>query len=866
MSGAVGEEVRVRDEAVDEGTAAFRALVREATGVAPYPYQERLAAEGPSDVLEVPTGGGKTLAAVLPWLFRRRLHPDPRVRRATPRRLVLVLPMRVLVEQTADTVGGWLTALRDAGRLGHDAAMDDVTVDDVTVTVLMGGEPRDDDWRRHPECDAVLVGTLDMLLSRALNRGYAASRFAWPVDFGLLNADCHWVLDEVQLMGPALPTSRQLQAFRDRLGTAARCTSTWMSATVDPAALTTVDNPDLGRVLTPAEDDMTGPLGRRLRAGKRVERVDVPAGGSRYARGVADALLAHHRPGTRTIAVLNTVERAQEVHTALQRAVGKAGGNAAEARIVLLHSRFRPGDRRRLVDAALAEPPPAGTIVVATQVIEAGVDVTAATLLTEAASWASVVQRAGRCNRYGETRDAALLWVRPPRPEPYDEADVADAVDALTRLEGGEVTPASMPGLVAPRPRLHPVLRRRDLLQLFDTTPDLSGDDVDVSRYLREDGVDVAVAWRDLGGGRPAGDAPAPVRDELCPVPVARLRGALRDGFAQGRAWRFDHLDAAWAPVGDRDVRPGQVLLLDVAAGGYVPDRGFDPGVDGPVVPVTTPEAGDDAGERSDTPSVEAVGGDPTSVRGARGGWVPLGEHLDDVAAEVRRLADVLGWDGLDPADVEAAVAAGRWHDLGKTALVYQEALDGAEGAPRPDDGGPWAKAPRLRRYRRAHFRHELVSALALLGPAAHLLDGLAERDLAVYLAAAHHGKVRIGIRSLPDEDPPPDDAGRADRRVALGVVDGEPYGPVTLPGADVPEGVLDLSVMDLGGPGGTGSGTGADGAPSWTAQALTLLERLGPFRLAALEALVRVADWRASAAAEPTPESGPEPHERRRR
>jgi hypothetical protein len=55
----------------------FAELVREATGgEKPYPYQQRLAAEGLPDLLRVPTGAGKTLAAVLPWLYRRRLHPD----------------------------------------------------------------------------------------------------------------------------------------------------------------------------------------------------------------------------------------------------------------------------------------------------------------------------------------------------------------------------------------------------------------------------------------------------------------------------------------------------------------------------------------------------------------------------------------------------------------------------------------------------------------------------------------------------------------------------------------------------------------------------------------------------------------------
>lgn len=80
-----------------------------------------------------------------------------------------------------------------------------------------------------------------MLLSRALNRGYAESRFAWPVAFGLLNNDCRWVFDEVQLMGPARVTSAQLHGLRGRLGVVGSCQTVWMSATVDHASLRTID-------------------------------------------------------------------------------------------------------------------------------------------------------------------------------------------------------------------------------------------------------------------------------------------------------------------------------------------------------------------------------------------------------------------------------------------------------------------------------------------------------------------------------------------------------------------------------------------------------------------------------------------------
>lgn len=98
----------------------------------------------------------------------------------------------------------------------------------------------------------------------------------------------------------------------------------------------------------------------------------------------------------------------------------------------------------------------------------------------------------------------------------------------------------------------------------------------------------------------------------------------------------------------------------------------------------------------------------------------------------------------------------------------------------------------------------------------------------------AHHGKVRTGLRALPNESPPPE----SDRLFARGVWDKD-----TLPGLDLgehrfAETRLDLALMELGeGPAG----------PSWSERIGRLLAAQGPFRLAWLEALVRIADWRAS-------------------
>jgi CRISPR-associated endonuclease/helicase Cas3 len=63
----------------------------------PYPFQMRLAtAKELPELIDIPTGLGKTDAVVLAWLWRRRFAGEE-VRSATPRRLVYCLPMRTLL-------------------------------------------------------------------------------------------------------------------------------------------------------------------------------------------------------------------------------------------------------------------------------------------------------------------------------------------------------------------------------------------------------------------------------------------------------------------------------------------------------------------------------------------------------------------------------------------------------------------------------------------------------------------------------------------------------------------------------------------------------------------------------------------------
>lgn len=535
---------------------SYEDFFARATGRSPFPYQRRLALEDRlPEALCAPTGSGKTAAVVLAWLYRRCVAADVQ-RRATPRRLVICLPMRSLVTQTVTAVSEWLRRvelLDEATGLNRGAG--------VSVNVLMGGAAGDE-WHLHPERDAVLIGTQDMLLSRALNRGYAASRFIWPWHYALLTNDCLWVFDEIQLMGVGLATGLQMDAFRHLFGTFGPTASLFMSATFDRDWLETVDHPAPVEAMTLGDADLLTPdLDRRRRAPKRLQRAHaVIAKGCEPA--LADEILNHHRAGTRTLVVLNTVDRAVGVVDAIENSA-----RASSVEVVLLHSRFRPPDRDAALRRALAEK--FNGIVVSTQVIEAGVDVSGPLLFTELAPGPSLVQRAGRCNRFGEYPAAVVTWfdhVNADTAGPYDAEDLVAARTELLKLRAFNPEAIDQAAVDVRRPSFSHVLRRRDVVDLFDTTPDLAGVDLDISRFIRDgEDRDVHVFWRTFEEA-PASTEARPSRDELCAIPFLALRSWMEGGRP---AWRWDALDGDWSPIKRDRVVPGTVFMLRAADGGY---------------------------------------------------------------------------------------------------------------------------------------------------------------------------------------------------------------------------------------------------------------------------------------------------------
>jgi CRISPR-associated endonuclease/helicase Cas3 len=776
----------------------FEEFFGRATGVSPYGYQSRLARDGLPAVVQAPTGAGKT-GIVLAWLWRRL---NERHRDSTPRRLVYALPQRSLVEQVAAQAKRWLANLGLAER--------------VALHVVMGGEGKTQrQWRLDMHQPAIVIGTVDSLVSKALNRGYGIGRALYPIDFALVTNGAHWVVDEIQLCPESTATLRQLAAFTTSLRTAEPFGLTCMSATVPEDLLGTVDNPvvDDSQVVRIRPEERTGELAIRLQGKRTVRKLDAAAGD--YA-AIASAIQERHRPGTLTLAVVNTVEAARQVFKGLNRG----------ADCTLLHSRFRAVEREALIDRITATPGSKGHIVIATQVVEAGIDLNAEVMFTEAAPWPSIVQRAGRCNRTGRVADAELWWLPPAKPFPYPAADVEATAAELASLEGAQVTGEDLLGRAVPVTEAAvSVLRRSDLIALFDTAPDLSGADVDVAPYVRDaEDMDAQLAWATWKpaslDGRPPDDARAPLPQWRCRVPLRDLPALQR----RTDVWRLDQSLGRWTRVTAADrARPGEVLVVAAEAGGYDPVTGFEPAASGavPGCPEMRSRADLAAGLE------ETFREDSTSTALT---WLSLDQHSLDVRDEAARLlADLLP--AIPQEAAGAVVVAAYAHDIGKAHPVWQDALCKLASEQDSDwvgKGRPWAKSASsepLRFAGNAGFRHELASVLLLDGPLNSLLTGVDDPDLTRYLVLAHHGKVRVQVRA-PDE---------ADPEVLAGLRHGDACGIPPMLGHPPSELRVDLKQFGLG------------GERSWTRTALGLRDRYGPFVLAYLETVVRIADWRAS-------------------
>jgi CRISPR-associated endonuclease/helicase Cas3 len=342
--------------------------------VEPYEYQVKVTEfllNGKNIILSVPTGAGKTWASIMPFLYALENNIY------FPKKLIYSLPLRALANSIHEDVK-------------------EVTSEISSVSIQTGEFSEDKFFEKD-----IILSTIDQTLSNFLCFPLSLSQRQANINAGAL-VGSYLVFDEFHLLDTELSMATTIGSLK-MLGNFCRCCI--MTATLSQDFMKTLKQslPNYEIVTLngfPEDRDKIGSLLPKENK-KRIAVLD---------KTISAHLIAEQHK-KKTIVICNRVETAQKIYTDLTDELSKnkklKGLN--EANIICLHSRFFDKDRKekenklkKLFGKNAEQNEQA--ILIATQVIEAGLDISCDIMHTEVSPINSFLQRVGRCARFaGET-------------------------------------------------------------------------------------------------------------------------------------------------------------------------------------------------------------------------------------------------------------------------------------------------------------------------------------------------------------------------------------------------------------------------------------------------------------------------------
>jgi len=688
----------------------FAVFFQEIHGVGPFPWQKRLLEKVAKDgewpaTLDLPTGAGKT-ASIDIALFHLALEAGRRSERKAPVRIAFVVDRRLVVDDAYERARKLESALLNpvAGSVAEKVAesLRGLAPDGPPLITrrLRGGIPREDDWARTPSQPTVLCSTVDQIGSRLLFRGYGVSDSMKPVHAGLIGSDCLIFLDEAHLAEPFRQTLAWAQHYRSD-----KWRQSSYSAPFGIALLTATPSTAATRSFGLEQKDWEHPvLKKRLEASKPSKLIKVETEDERQKTFVAEVHQALSENANAIGVVVNRVARARSLFEKLRTELGEY-----QADLVLLIGPARPAQRDQVAKSldlirtsadrtALVKP----LVIVATQSIEAGVDIDLDALFTEAAPLDALRQRFGRLNRNGRdiTPSAAIVAIKEEVGKKSSDLVYGEAISqAWGKLEANAIStgkgknkqnvvdfglsrfavPAT-PEVLSPKPDA-PVLMPAHLDLLSQTSP-VPAADPDVSLYLhgpsrQPDAItviwrmDINPEWKDQDVSRLLTLVP-PRSGEAIELPLWAVRRWLAqdrqavDTLADVSApapdeqerngkdrlvFRWKGLDERSQWIGSDDLRAGDTIIAPAFYGG-VDDYGWHPQFEKPASDLADEVAAAYRGRRfalriapgllGTEVSPEALSGVLDSVRGER--WEIARDAIskltlpDEVKAQIKLL------------------------------------------------------------------------------------------------------------------------------------------------------------------------------------------------------------------------------------
>ncbi len=348
--------------------------------------------------LTVPTGGGKTLASLAFALDHARVHGLTRI--------IYAIPFTSIIDQTADI---FRNVLGDDVVLEHHSAIEEETSEQRTTRDKL--RLAMEDWAA-PIVVTTNVQLFESLFASRTGRCRKLHNIARSVI----------VLDEAQ----TLPRHLMIPCVRaiDELARSYGCSIVLCTATQpafdarrfpkpEPKKPQPLALPLEGRELAPDPDDLA----------RRLKRVRLAFAGEMSNADLIGALVAEPQ----ALVIVNSRKHALDLFKEAREA-GLEGLVHLTTRQVAAHRReILAGVRTRLKDGSPCR-------VIATSLIEAGVDVDFPRVWRAEAGLDQIAQAAGRCNREGARDVAASLVTVFKAPDYPPPMEIRGLIGDLTRM------------------------------------------------------------------------------------------------------------------------------------------------------------------------------------------------------------------------------------------------------------------------------------------------------------------------------------------------------------------------------------------------------------------------------------------------
>lgn len=403
------------------------------------PFQREVlkaVSHGKNVILQAPTGSGKTDAALQPFIQNLEQGGN-----TLPYTCLYATPMRVLSTQFFEK---YRTRIANIDKVRGTTLAKPYEYLKRNPISIQTGEQQDD-----PQFESILTFcTIDQLLASFLGIPYSVDGRRANINVGAVISS-YLVLDEFHLY-PLVQKQNDTTCFGARTTTLSmlrllQSTTRFilMTATFSNTLLNSLAEILNAEIITITHEDLN------LISNGRERTFEVASSGMS-----ADTILNNHDKCS--LVICNTVQRAQEKYWQL-----KDRARNLDIEIVLLHSRLTSPDRAfrsGYIMQQLAQAPkewgsglPYGwkqgsyygknIIVIATQVVEVGLDISVQTLHTELSPANSLIQRAGRCARFARQKGRVIIYPlqdsegREFSSRPYDKRICDKTLDVLHNVD-----------------------------------------------------------------------------------------------------------------------------------------------------------------------------------------------------------------------------------------------------------------------------------------------------------------------------------------------------------------------------------------------------------------------------------------------